>query len=131
MRYRARTFHTNEKGSEMWDRRQRGETLSSIGRRFDRASSSIFRHLAMTVSIRPPHRTRSERILSLAEREGISRGCCQTSSNQSQFDAEGVNLCGTKLSPLGKCGIAVQLETCENRDGIIDQSDYGGMRGRR
>ncbi len=45
--------------------------------------------------------------------EGIDWGgwrCCQTNSNQSQFAAAGVNLCGTKLAPLGKCGGSVELE---------------------
>ncbi len=37
-------------------------------------------------------------------------GCCQTNSNQSQFAPECVNLCGTKLAPLGKCGGSVELE---------------------
>jgi len=35
---------------------------------------------------------------------------CQTNSNQSQFAAVGVNLCGTKLTPLGKCGGSVEFE---------------------
>lgn len=39
-----------------------------------------------------------------------ARGCCQTNSNQSQFAPECVNLCGTKLAPLGKCGGSVELE---------------------
>ena len=48
MKYRQRTFYTDKQKSEMWDRWQRGESMSSIGRRFDRASSSIFPHLAVT-----------------------------------------------------------------------------------
>ena len=74
MKYRQRTFYTDEQKSEMWDRWQRGESLSSIGRRFDRASSSIFPHLARTGGIRPPDRTRSRFALTLIEREEISRG---------------------------------------------------------
>ena len=74
MKYRTRTFYTDRQKSEMWDRWQRGESLSSIGRRFDRASSSIFPHLAVTGGIRPAERTRSRRVLSLSEREEISRG---------------------------------------------------------
>ncbi|WP_435137485.1 hypothetical protein [Pseudopelagicola sp. nBUS_19] len=31
-------------------------------------------------------------------------GCCQTNANQSQIAAEDVNLCGTKLTPLGESG---------------------------
>ena len=74
MKYRQRTFYTDKQNSEMWDRWQRGESLSSIGRRFDRASSSIFPHLARTGGIRPPDRTRSRFALTLIEREEISRG---------------------------------------------------------
>lgn len=74
MKYRQRTFYTDKQKSEMWDRWQRGESLSSIGRRFDRASSSIFPHLARTGGIRPPDRSRSRFALSLIEREEISRG---------------------------------------------------------
>ena len=35
---------------------------------------------------------------------------CQTNSNQSQFAAEYMNLCGTKLPPLGQSGASVKLE---------------------
>ena len=59
MKYRQRTFYTDKQKSEMWDRWQRGESMSSIGRRFDRASSPIFPHLAVTGGIRPPDRIRS------------------------------------------------------------------------
>lgn len=45
----------------------------------------------------------------LSRMEGIE-GWCQTNSNQSQFAAVCVNLCGTKLAPLGKCGGSVELE---------------------
>ena len=74
MKYRTRTFYADKQKSEMWDRWQRGDSLSSIGRRFDRASSSIFPHLALTGGIRPAKRIRSSRMLSLAERKEISRG---------------------------------------------------------
>ena len=53
---------------------QRGESMSSIGRHFNRASSSIFPHLAQFGGIRPPVRKRSRFALSLSEREEISRG---------------------------------------------------------
>jgi len=74
MKYRTRTFYTNEQKSEMWDRWQRGESMGSIGRHFNRASSSIFPHLAQFGGIRPPDRKRSRHALSLIEREEISRG---------------------------------------------------------
>jgi len=74
MKYRTRTFYTDKQKSEMWDRWQRGESMSSIGRHFNRASSSVFPHLAQFGGIRPPQRTRSRLALSLTEREEISRG---------------------------------------------------------
>ena len=74
MKYRQRTFYTDKQKSEMWDRWQRGESLSSIGRRFNRASSSIYPLLARTGGIRPPARVRSRLALTLCEREEISRG---------------------------------------------------------
>ncbi len=74
MKYRQRTFYTDKQKSEMWDRWERGESLSSIGRRFNRASSSIYPLLARTGGIRPPERVRSRLALTLCEREEISRG---------------------------------------------------------
>jgi IS30 family transposase len=51
-----------------------GEPVSSIGRRFDRESSSVFSVISPTGGIRPPARRRSSGALSLGEREEISRG---------------------------------------------------------
>lgn len=48
--------------------------MSSIGRLFDRQSSSVFSVISPTGGIRPPDRTRGPLALSLAEREEISRG---------------------------------------------------------
>lgn len=48
--------------------------MSSIGRGFDRESSSIYPFLARTGGIRPPERVRSRLSLTLSEREEISRG---------------------------------------------------------
>ena len=48
--------------------------MSSIGRRFDRESSSVFSVLSPSGGIRPPERRRAARALSLAEREEVSRG---------------------------------------------------------
>lgn len=74
MKYRRRIFFTDKQKSEIWDRWQRGESMSSIGRGFDRASSSIYPLLARTGGIRPPERRRSRLALTLPEREEISRG---------------------------------------------------------
>ena len=69
MKYRTRTFYTDEQKSEMWDRWQRGESMSSIGRVFDRQSSSVFSVISPTGGIRPPDRTRGKFALGLCERE--------------------------------------------------------------
>jgi IS30 family transposase len=74
MVYRTRIKYTAAQKADIWDRWQRGETLTSIGRLFDRPSSSIFNMLAPTGGIRPPPRQRSRLALTLAEREEISRG---------------------------------------------------------
>ncbi len=66
MAYRRRHFFTDKQKSEIWDRWQRGESMSSIGRGFDRASSSIYPLLARTGGIRPLDRMRSRLALSLA-----------------------------------------------------------------
>ncbi len=74
MVYRTRIKYTAAQKADIWDRWQRGESLTSIGRLFDRPSSSIFNMLAPTGGIRPPPRQRSRLALTLAEREEISRG---------------------------------------------------------
>jgi DNA-binding CsgD family transcriptional regulator len=74
MKYRCRVFFTDKQKSEIWDRWQRGESMSSIGRGFDRGSSSIYSLLARTGGIRPPERIRSRLAMTLTDREEISRG---------------------------------------------------------
>ena len=80
MAYRRRIFFTDEQKAEIWDRWQRGESMSSIGRLFDRESSSIYPLLARTGGIRPPDRVRSRLALTLADREEISRGLIASQS---------------------------------------------------
>lgn len=74
MKYRRRIYYSAEQRAEIWDRWQRGESMSSIGRVFDRQSSSVFSVISPTGGIRPPDRRRSRSALSLSEREEISRG---------------------------------------------------------
>tara|TARA_A100001011_G_scaffold376117_1_gene438378 strand:- start:1290 stop:1643 length:354 start_codon:yes stop_codon:yes gene_type:complete len=71
---RRRIYFTSEQKSEIWDRWQRDESMSSIGRNFDRDSSSIYPLLSRTGDIRPAVRKRSRLALTLSEREEISRG---------------------------------------------------------
>src|SRR6516164_5709774 len=57
MKQRRRIYYSAVQRSEIWDRWQAGESMSSIGRRFDR----------------PPVRQRAKQALTLSEREEISR----------------------------------------------------------
>ena len=74
MTYRTRIKYTSAQKEEIWDRWKKGESLNSIGRLFNRPSSSIFSILAPTGGIRPATRKRSKQALTLSEREEISRG---------------------------------------------------------
>ncbi len=56
MAYRTRRNYTAAQMSELWDRWKKGESLKSIGRLFDRPSSSIFNILEPKGGIRPPLR---------------------------------------------------------------------------
>jgi hypothetical protein len=73
MKQRRRIYYSAVQRSEIWDRWQAGESMSSIGRRFDRESSSVFSVISPTGGIRPPDRRRAKQALSLSEREEISR----------------------------------------------------------
>jgi IS30 family transposase len=74
MALRPRIYYNAEQKAQMWDRWQKGESLTAIGRVFDRPSSSIFNQLSPSGGIRPPPRRRSRITLTLPEREEISRG---------------------------------------------------------
>ena len=74
MKYRTQTYYTAERKAEMWDRWQRGETINSIGRAFDRGHSSIAGQFERVGGIRPPSRRQSRLALTLSEREELSRG---------------------------------------------------------
>ena len=74
MKMRPRIYYTEEQKAPMWDRWQKGESLNSIARLFDRGHSSIQRILTETGGIRPRQRRRSCLALTLAEREEVSRG---------------------------------------------------------
>lgn len=74
MKQRTRIYYSEEQKSQMWDRWQKGESLHSIARLFDRYHSSISGIFTKTGGIRPPKRVRSSLALTLSERENISRG---------------------------------------------------------
>ena len=48
MKYRTRTNYTPEQKTQMWDRREKGDSLYSIARLFDRGHSSVFGQLSPT-----------------------------------------------------------------------------------
>ena len=74
MKYRQRIYYTETDKALMWDRWQKGESLGSIAKLFDRHHSAIQGILARTGGIRPAEKTRSRLALTMAEREEISRG---------------------------------------------------------
>jgi hypothetical protein len=74
IKYRKRTYYTEEQKALMWDRWQEGDSIHDIARLFDRYHSSVQGIFARSGGIRPPIRRRSARSLTLAEREEISRG---------------------------------------------------------
>src|SRR2546430_17652828 len=59
---------------EIWDRRARGESLSTIARRLDRGLETFRRCLLLTGRVRPRPRTRARRELTVAERQEVCRG---------------------------------------------------------
>lgn len=74
MKRRQRIYYTDSQKSLMWDRWRQGESLHQIAALFDRHHTSVRGILAESGGIRPAPRQRSARVLSLAEREVISRG---------------------------------------------------------
>ena len=74
MKQRTRIYYSAKQRADIWDRWQRGESMSSIARLFERQSSSIYSILQPSGGIRPAKRTRARVALSLSEREEISRG---------------------------------------------------------
>ena len=74
MKYRTRIYYTETDKALMWDRWRKGDSLNAIARLLGRRHGSIAAVLSRTGGIQPAKRTRSPRVLSLAEREEISRG---------------------------------------------------------
>ena len=70
---RHRTF-TDIQCAEIWRQYKAGESIRSIGRALGRRDKSVHGVVAATGGIAPTARCRSLRVLSLAEREEISRG---------------------------------------------------------
>lgn len=60
--------------ADMWNRWKAGQSLNGIGRALGKDKQVIYFLLARHGGIAPPARRRSPRVLTLAEREDISRG---------------------------------------------------------
>ena len=73
MKRRPRILYSESQKAQMWDRWKKGESLQQIAQLFDRNHSSVIRILAEAGGIRPAQRCRSQRALTLAEREEVSR----------------------------------------------------------
>lgn len=73
MKYRTRTFYTATQKALMWERLKARWTLRQIAKLFDRGGGSVGGILAQTGGIRPPERRRCATVLTLAEREEVSR----------------------------------------------------------
>jgi hypothetical protein len=69
-----------EQKADIWLRWKAGESLHEIGRAFDKDHGSIQFLLSQHGGIAPAVRRRSQRTLTLAEREDISRGIASGSS---------------------------------------------------
>ena len=68
---------TAEQKRELWSRWRAGESLSEIGRALGRQAGSIHGVVAANGGYVPARRRRSQRVLSLTEREEISRGLAE------------------------------------------------------
>ena len=86
---RKRRWYTASELVEIWDRWNRGQTTKQIGRALDRGGSSVHQQLAAYGGIRPRVRCRSSRVLTLSEREEISRGIAAKRSIRSIANALG------------------------------------------
>ena len=77
MKQRRRIYYSAAQRSEIWDRWQAGEPMSSIGRRFDWECSSVFSVISPTSGVRPPDRHRpNRRSASLNGRRYLDGSAC-------------------------------------------------------
>ena len=77
MKQRTRIYYSDQQKAMMWDRWQKGDSLHDIARLFDGGHSSVSGIFAESGGIRPAHRSRSLRALTLPDREVISRGLAE------------------------------------------------------
>jgi IS30 family transposase len=74
MRRGRRRLFTDSECAELWRMYKTGESILGIGRALGRGGTAVHRVLQATGGIAPAVRCRSSRVLSLVEREEISRG---------------------------------------------------------
>lgn len=77
---RGRRQYTTAERKALWERWRRGETISDIAWALDRAPRTIHRTIRERGGVAPADRRRSDRALSLEEREEISRGIAKGDS---------------------------------------------------
>jgi len=77
MQGRTRVFLSAQQRHEAWRRRQQGHSITKIAEALHKTTSTIFNSLASTGGFEPALQHRSPRVLSLVEREEISRSLCQ------------------------------------------------------
>ena len=80
MTRRKRSRLSAAQKTEIWKRWKAGQSLHEIGRAFDKPHTTIHQFLLPSGGIRPAARRRSRLVLTLAEREDISRGIASGSS---------------------------------------------------
>ncbi|MFM0140895.1 transposase, partial [Caballeronia grimmiae] len=73
MKQRPRIYYSETQKALMWERWRKGDTIHQIANLFNRGHSSIQGILSETGGIQPLQRHRAARVLTLAEREEISR----------------------------------------------------------
>ena len=78
-RVRRAPMSAREK-AELWTRWRQGESLASIARSLERGVGALYPVVTATGGMPPPPRTRSGRVLSLVEREELSRGLARGDS---------------------------------------------------
>ena len=94
--------------TELWRRWKEGQSLSDIRRALSKPPGSVFGYLSATGGIAPEPRRRSSRVLSLVEREEISRGL-----------SSGLSLCAIAVE-LGRDPATVSREVARN--GVVPGS---------
>ena len=69
-----RRCYAKEEREELWRRWKLGDRITDIAAALERGPGSLFGHLRASGGIQPRKRTRNARVLSIGEREAISRG---------------------------------------------------------